>query len=138
MIARSDEVQTDYDIRFRNFELNRFMAKAGFPQGGNGKIGGRVELKAQGNSVRESLGNANGIVGIVMDQGQISDLVMALVGIDIGEVLKLELTDKNKVIPVRCLATYFDVKNGLMTPPGLRSRYADDGGGGQGHDQPQG
>lgn len=115
--ARADKVETDYDIRFHNFELNRFMTKAGFPDGGTGKLGGRVKLKAPGNSVRESLGNADGIVGLVMDKGQISDLVVALVGIDIGEALKLVVTDdKSKLIPVRCLATYFDVKDGLMTP----------------------
>jgi uncharacterized protein involved in outer membrane biogenesis len=113
--AKQEQVHTDYDIGFRNFELSRFMTKNGFEDGGSGKLDGRIQLQAPGNSVRESLGNANGSVGLLMDKGQISDLVIAAVGLDIGEVLKV-VTTGDKLIPIRCVATHFKVDDGLMTP----------------------
>jgi uncharacterized protein involved in outer membrane biogenesis len=113
--AKQEQVQTDYDIGFKNFELDRFMKKNDFENGGTGKLAGRIQLKAPGNSVRESLGNANGSIGLLMDKGQISDLVVAAAGLDIGEVLKV-VTTGDKLIPIRCIATHFNVDNGLMTP----------------------
>ena len=113
--AQHDEVQTDYDIGFKDFELSRFMTKNGFEDGGTGKLAGRIQLHAPGNSVRESLGNANGSVGLLMNKGQISDLVVAAVGLDIGEALKA-VTTGDKLIPIRCIATHFAVDDGLMKP----------------------
>jgi uncharacterized protein involved in outer membrane biogenesis len=113
--AKREEVHTDYDIGFKNFELSRFLKKNNFEDGGTGKLAGRIQLKAPGNSVRESLGNANGSVGLLMNKGNISDLVVAAVGLDIGEALKV-VTTGDKLIPIRCIATHFDVDNGLMKP----------------------
>jgi uncharacterized protein involved in outer membrane biogenesis len=113
--ARQDQVVTDYDIRFKDFHLADFLAKAGFGDKGKGLLHGRVQLKAPGNSVRESLGNANGTIGLVMNSGEISDLAVAAIGIDIGEALKLVATN-DKLIPIRCVATSFNVDNGLMQP----------------------
>ncbi len=113
--AQKDEVLTDYDVRFSDFHLAEFLGKAGFADKGKGTISGRIQLHAPGNSVRQSLGNANGTLGIVMGQGEISDLVVSAIGIDIGNVLKLFVT-QDKLIPIRCVAASFDVDDGLMKP----------------------
>jgi uncharacterized protein involved in outer membrane biogenesis len=113
--AKNDQVVTDYDVRLKNFELKDFLAKAGFADKGHGIIHGRIQLHAPGNSVRESLGNADGTVGIVMNKGEISDLAVALVGIDIGEALRI-VASKDKLIPLRCIAVSYDVHDGLMQP----------------------
>ncbi len=113
--AQRDDVTTDYDIRFSDFHVSEFLDKAGFGDKGQGTLGGRIQLKAPGNSVRESLGNANGTVGLVMSKGQVSDLAVAAIGLDIGEALRIEVT-QDKLIPIRCIATSFDVTQGLMKP----------------------
>jgi uncharacterized protein involved in outer membrane biogenesis len=113
--ARQDQVVTDYDIRLSSFQLAQFLDKAGLQGKGQGSIGGRIQLHAPGNSVRESLGNSNGTVGVVMSKGSISDLALALIGIDIGDALRIELT-QDKLIPIRCVAASFDVNDGLMKP----------------------
>ena len=113
--AQKDEVQTDYDIRFSEFHLDEFLGKGGLAGKGKGTISGRIQLHAPGNSVRESLGNANGTLGLEMGKGEISDLAISLIGIDIGNALKLFVT-QDKLIPIRCIAASFDVDNGLMKP----------------------
>ena len=114
--ARRDQVQTDYDIRLNQFKLGEFLDKAGFKNKGKGTISGRIQLHAPGNSVRESLGNSNGTVGVDMSQGEISDLALSAIGLDIGGVLQIVLTGDDKLIPIRCIAASFDVDDGLMKP----------------------
>jgi uncharacterized protein involved in outer membrane biogenesis len=49
-----------------------------------------------------------------MGQGQVSNLLLELVGLDGREILKF-LMGGDKDVRVRCAATSFDVKDGLMT-----------------------
>jgi hypothetical protein len=49
-----------------------------------------------------------------MGQGQVSNLLLELVGLDGREILKF-LMGGDKDVRVRCAATSFDVKGGLMT-----------------------
>ena len=113
--GRTSKVQTDYDIRLNGFQLAQFFDKGGLKGKAEGTIGGRIQLHAPGNSVRESLGNSTGTAGLVMSKGDLSELALDLVGIDIGGALKVVAT-QDKLIPIRCIATSFDVTDGLMKP----------------------
>src|SRR3546814_5596683 len=53
----------------------------------SGLINGRVRLTGQGDSVRKSLGSANGNIRFVIDHGTISNLAVALAGLDIARAL---------------------------------------------------
>src|SRR6185312_15437731 len=71
-------------------QVQRIFEKAGFPQGGTGTIYGRIRLHGTGNSVRKSLGTANGQVSAMVDKGTISNLVAN--GLDLG-------VDKGQMTP---------------------------------------
>jgi uncharacterized protein involved in outer membrane biogenesis len=113
--ARKDTVVTDYDIRFNRFQLDQIFKKAGFAQGGSGMIDGRIRLRGTGDSVRKSLGSANGQVSAVVDKGTISDLVANALGLDVARTLGVLITGDSQV-PLRCLVVDFQVAKGVMTP----------------------
>lgn len=113
--ARHDPVTTDYDVRLSRFRLERFLDSAGLSGSGNGIIDGRIRLTGQGDSVRKSLGSANGNMRFVIDHGTISNLAVALAGLDIARALGLWATG-DAPIPLRCFVADFDVRKGVMTP----------------------
>jgi AsmA family protein len=83
-----------------------------------GKIHADIDLKGRGNSAAQMLGSASGNVDMLMGRGQISNLLLEIAGLDGGEIIKFLLRgDQN--VPVRCAATAFDVKQGLMTSRAL-------------------
>ena len=113
--ARQAEVKTDFDVRLAAFRLERFLAAAGFPDAGKGRIDGRVRLVGTGDSVRKALASANGEIRLVMDGGDISNLAVELVGLDVAQSLGFFVGgDENT--PIRCLVGDIGVTNGVMTP----------------------
>lgn len=113
--AGKTPVRTDYDIRLSGFDLQRFLAEAGLADAGAGEIDGRIKLTGWGDTVRGSLGSANGEVRVVMDDGRISGLAVELVGLDLAEAA-LIAAQGDEPVPVRCFVADFQVKDGVMTP----------------------
>jgi uncharacterized protein involved in outer membrane biogenesis len=114
--ARNDPVATDYDVRLRQFQLAPFFERAGFPQGGQGVLDGRIRLHGDGDSVRRSLAHSDGEVGLVVNHGTISDLASQILGLDVARALGLLLTGNDKQIALNCLVADFEVREGLMRP----------------------
>ena len=114
--ARSDTVKTDYDIKLRAFELNDFLKSAGFEKAGSGRIDGRIRLAGTGDTVRKSLGSSNGDVRLVVNHGQMSNLAIEIIGLDVAQTLGLWATDKDKTVEIRCMIADIGVKNGIMDP----------------------
>jgi uncharacterized protein involved in outer membrane biogenesis len=116
--ARTDAVATDYDVGFHKFQIEKFMHSAGFPNGGTGMIDGRIQLHGIGDSVRKSLGDANGEASAIVAHGTISNLAADILGLDVAKALGLLITG-DKQIPLNCMVADFKVENGLMTPRAL-------------------
>jgi uncharacterized protein involved in outer membrane biogenesis len=113
--ARNDPVTTDYDVKFNRFQVEQIFKKAGFPQGGTGTIYGRIRLHGTGNSVRKSLGAADGQVSAIVDKGTISELVANGLGLDVARTLGVLIAGDSQV-PLNCLIIDFAVDKGQMTP----------------------
>jgi uncharacterized protein involved in outer membrane biogenesis len=60
------------------------------------------------------LGTANGKLGLVINGGQISTMMMEMVGIDLWEMLKFKVSG-DQPVNVRCGVADFGVKDGLVT-----------------------
>jgi AsmA family protein len=116
--ARHDEVKTDYDLRLHGFKFEEILRRAGVPGRGQGTIEGRVQLVGTGNSVRRSLGSADGQVAAFMVGGQISSLAIEIVGLDIAEAVGFAIAG-DSTYPVRCVVADFNVHDGLMDPRAL-------------------
>jgi uncharacterized protein involved in outer membrane biogenesis len=78
-----------------------------------GQINGEFDLAGKGNSVGQMLATADGRVGLVVGNGEVSKLLMEQVGLHVLEVLQLYVTG-DKTIKLRCAVADFGVKAGLM------------------------
>ena len=78
-----------------------------------GEIHGEFDLRGHGNTVARMLGTANGQVGLVVDGGAVSQLMMEQAGLHLWEVLALNLTG-DKQIRLRCAVADFTATDGTF------------------------
>ena len=83
-----------------------------------GEIHGDFDLKGTGNSVARMLGSAHGHVGLVVDGGEVSQLMMEQAGLHLWEILALNVTGDKKV-KLRCAVADFTAKNGIFNVDAL-------------------
>lgn len=111
--ARADPPAAEAQVDFKKLELPKLFPKSELMHDSLGLIGGRARIKGQGRSVGTLLGSADGRFGLVMSGGQISNMMLEIIGLDGAEILKFLVTgDKN--VKVRCAVTDFDIKKGMM------------------------
>ena len=111
--ARKDIPVAETRVEFKKLQLSKLFPKSETMQSSKGVIGGITQLKGEGKSVGALLASSDGRVGLVMAGGEISQMVLAGVDLDGGELIKLLFTgDKN--VPIRCAVVDFGVKKGLM------------------------
>jgi uncharacterized protein involved in outer membrane biogenesis len=111
MDARRDVIATKADIRASGLSLPKLFPTAELTDNSVGRVGGHLNLTAEGNSVARMAATSDGEVGALMGRGRISNLLMEYAGIDIYESLKFLLT-KDKLIPIRCAYADFKVTQG--------------------------
>jgi uncharacterized protein involved in outer membrane biogenesis len=112
--SHSDPAIAEVHLDGRSLELSKMFRDVSLTKTSFGKVHGIIDLKGQGNSVAQMLGGSNGNLALLMGQGQISNLLLEFAGLDGAEIIKFLIRGDNNV-PVRCAATAFDVKGGLMT-----------------------
>ncbi len=78
-----------------------------------GEINGDFILAGNGNSVGRMLATADGKVGLVVANGEISRLMMEKVGLHLWEILELTVTG-DQLIELHCGVANFAVKEGVM------------------------
>lgn len=93
--------------------LRTLEAKMNQYQSSVGTIGGRAQIKGQGNSLKALLASSNGDLGLAMEKGQIGALLIELFGLDIAESIGF-LAEGNKPVPLRCFIAEFEFIDGIM------------------------
>jgi AsmA protein len=83
-----------------------------------GQINGELDLDGTGDSVSQMLASANGKLGLVIADGEVSQLMMEKVGLHLWEILALNVTG-DKLVKLRCGVADFDVKQGVMRTDAL-------------------
>ena len=112
--AREETPSGEAKVDFKRMQLPKLFPKMELAQGSIGVIGGTAKIKSHGKSVGSLLGSADGRLGLIMSGGQISNLMLEIIGLDGGEIMKfLVAGDKN--IRVRCGVVDFGIKKGMMT-----------------------
>jgi len=119
-----DPALAQVNLDARSLELSKLFPGFKFTQGSFGRIYGDVDLAGRGNSVASMLGTSSGNVALVMGRGEISNLLLEFAGLDGGEIIKFMLGG-DRAIQLRCAATAFDVRNGLMASRTLMVDTAD-------------
>jgi AsmA protein len=116
--GRQDPIQAQAQIRARKILLARLFPTVELSKTSIGQVNGDFDLAGQGNSVGTMLASANGKVGLVVANGEISRLMMEKVGLHLWEILRLSLTGDQQV-KLRCAVANFDVRRGRMTTDAL-------------------
>jgi uncharacterized protein involved in outer membrane biogenesis len=116
--SHSNPAIAEVHLNGKSLELSKMFRDVALTKTSFGKISGDINLTGRGNSAAQMLGGASGNVSMLMGKGQISNLLLEFGGLDGAEIIKFLLRgDVN--VPVRCAATAFDVKQGLMTSRAL-------------------
>jgi hypothetical protein len=116
--SHSNPAVVDVHLSGKSLELSKMFRDVNLTRTSFGKIHAEIDLKARGNSVAQMLGGASGNMAMLMGKGQISNLLLEVAGLDGAEIIKF-LVRGDVNVPVRCAATAFDVKDGLMTSRAL-------------------
>jgi uncharacterized protein involved in outer membrane biogenesis len=113
--ARSDVIATKLQATVRNLEAKALLPALKRDSGSAGKIGGRAQITAKGNSIAAMAGSANGEVALIMSQGRASTLTLVLVNLDLANAARYLIRgDPNA--PVHCGVVIAELQNGVAVP----------------------
>ncbi len=111
--AGKDPIKAEMKVTARHLRLKALLPDWQPLQGSIGEINGDAALSAAGNSIASLLGAANGEIKTLVNQGAVSKLLLEEMGLNIGNVILSRLFGDRQV-KLNCMATDFDVTNGLM------------------------
>jgi hypothetical protein len=113
MDARDKIIKTAADLSVRNVELKDIVPALKPPNGSAGKLGGRAQLSATGNSVADMLAGISGEIALISSGGNASELAVVLSNLDLARATQLLFTGDAKS-PIRCVVADFVADNGVM------------------------
>jgi AsmA protein len=116
--GRQDPIRGDANIKVQKLQLSKLFPTLNVTRASVGALSGAIELSGSGDSVAKLLGSANGKIGVFMEGGQVSELLMEMVAIDLWGITRVKLKG-DKQIPIRCVVGDWGVKKGVMTTNAL-------------------
>ncbi len=113
--ARRNPVFTTYDIRLSPTPMGKLLAGFGVEESGTtGTVKARAEMSGSGNTVHDSLANANGRIAVILPRGTMWTRNVQLSELDIGtfiqKMFEHELKDP---VEINCGLIAFTVRNGI-------------------------
>ena len=111
--GREDLVHAVADVDFRKLDVSHILKKTTAFHG-DGKIGGVLRIDTKGNSVADMLGSGNGEMKLFMAGGDISALLVNLMGLDLGNSLRAALGIPHRA-ELHCMLADFSVKKGQVS-----------------------
>lgn len=112
--GKSGTIASDTTLRVDKLQLAKLFPTLKESQASLGSLGGAINLKGRGNSVKDMLGTSNGNIALYMDGGRISRALMELVGLDLLKYAQVRLKG-DEPVEVRCAIADMTVKDGLAT-----------------------
>ena len=113
--ARREPVFTDYDIRLSPTPMGLLLAGFGVEESGtSGTLKARVKMTGTGDTVHDSLSNANGRIAIILPKGSMWVRNAQLAELDIGTFIQKMFEDKLKEpVEINCGLIGFTVRDGV-------------------------
>jgi uncharacterized protein involved in outer membrane biogenesis len=111
--GRRNPIAARTSVRASKLDLPKLLPTLKLAETSIGRIDGQVELAGTGNTVGQMLGTSNGKAGLVMGSGEVSNLLMEMVGLDLYEIVKFKLKG-DRAIKIRCGVADFGVSGGVM------------------------
>lgn len=111
--ARNPQLDVASRLEFRSLQLDKLFPRSELMRTSAGTIGGRADLKGQGNTIADIAATSDGRFGLAMREGRVSNMLLELVGLDGGEIVRF-LFRGDKTVKLRCAVADFDVNGGVM------------------------
>ena len=111
--GRKDPIQARAKIAARKLQLAKLFPTVDLSKASIGEMNGEFDLAGTGNSVGRMLATSDGRAGLLIANGEISELLMQEIGLHLLEILHLKLSG-DKRIKLRCGVADFGVKGGVM------------------------
>ncbi|MBZ7123722.1 AsmA family protein [Klebsiella grimontii] len=108
-------LQGTANLQARRLKLKALMPNVEMMQKTLGEMNGDVQLRGTGNSVAALLGNSNGNLKLLMNDGLISRNLMEILGLNVGNYIIGQIFGDDEV-RVNCAAANIDVVNGVARP----------------------
>lgn len=96
----------------RNLRMEKLAPALSSTAPVSGAVRSRLRLAGQGDSLAAVLASANGTFATVVDDGRISNLLDAKLGLNLGKALGLKIRG-DREIPLHCGAAAFNFLNGV-------------------------
>lgn len=116
--GRKDPIAAHAKVKARKILIAKMFPTVKLSKASIGQINGEFDLSGNGNSVRRMLATSSGTLGLVVAGGEISRLMMEMVGLHLWEILELQVTG-DELVKLRCAVADFDVKEGVMNSRAL-------------------
>lgn len=111
--ARKPVIATNVDATVRGIHLRRLFPTFNLSKTSVGQFGGRAKFVTTGNSFADMAAAADGNIGLAMNGGATSELLLALAQIH-GDQALMYLLGGDEKARIRCAVADFKVKDGVM------------------------
>lgn len=113
--ARNDIPKVHIDVRVKDIQLDQLKGKA---PNATPALGGVMQARAvvdgTGDSLHRVMADANGMLTVVLPNGEVRSAFAELTGINVAKGVGLLLTGANDRAEIRCGVAQFNIKDGLM------------------------
>ncbi|MAM57288.1 MAG: AsmA family protein [Salinicola sp.] len=109
-----EPMQSRVDMHIRRLVLSELFPDVDLMQNSRGELNGDATLSGTGNSVAAILGSSDGSLQMLVSDGVISQNLMELAGLNVGNYLVGQLFGDEQV-NINCAATNLEVDDGLAT-----------------------
>ena len=106
-------IQASAKMEVRKLRLAKLLPTVALAKDSIGEINGEIELVGRGDSVGRMLATADGKVGLIINGGKISKLLMEQVVLHVPEIASLKITG-DKLVDIHCGVANFNVERGNM------------------------
>jgi uncharacterized protein involved in outer membrane biogenesis len=112
--ARGQELVTRFDGTARAIKLKQLFPTVGLMQKSVGEMSANIALGAKGRSVAELLGNSDGEVKLLANDGKIDEQLLELAGLNIGRYIVDRFYGSGEVT-LQCVGADIAVQDGVAT-----------------------
>lgn len=113
--GRKDPMHGEATLSLRHLKLSKLFPTVHLMHTSLGEINGDAKLDGDGNSVAALLGTSDGEVKILIDDGEVSKLLVEEIGLNVGNIIITKLVG-DKPEKLNCAAADIVAKQGLWRP----------------------
>ncbi|RDS81176.1 AsmA family protein [Dyella monticola] len=114
MDASAEPMRTTFDLRARRVHLKQLFPTIQSMQNSLGEINANATLNTTGDSPAGLMGNADGDVKLMMENGEVSKTLLEAAGLNVANVV-IEKLFGDKTVHINCLAADMDGTDGTFT-----------------------